>query len=345
MPPLEALRCGIPVIIPRGVGILDDLPSIPGITRWQPGEGQQASMEQAIAKALLAPPVDREALAEVTKQYTDEAWGQSHVQGFEKLVSHPDTSSIPGHTVETRGARGVYYVAYGDPARKCAEGAITSFKQFMPDIPVALVSDKPIGNEDTFVQNPDLDIGGRLAKVRIDELAPAFWSYICYLDADTEIIAKSTFLWEIIEDGWDMVICKNPDRFHIASQMHRSDNVDECKYTFDMLGTDQLIQLNGGVFAYQRNARTRAFFRCWVDEWKRYGKRDQGALLRALNQYPLKLYVLGNEWNTITRYDAKESAAWLLHYPMLARRWRGVIDHPLSSPEAWAAVDKFKEQP
>ena len=139
-----------------------------------------------------------------------------------------------------------------------------------------------------------------------------------------------------------MAICKNPDRFHVASQMRRSDNGDECELTFRQIGTDQVIQLNGGVFCFQRNERTKRFFHAWEREWRRFGKRDQGALLRSLFQNPLKLYVLGNEWNTITRYDSPDRAAWLLHYPMTARRWRGVVHYRLDDREAWKAVEEFE---
>lgn len=33
-PPLEALACGVPIIIPRNVGILDELPEIQGIIKY-----------------------------------------------------------------------------------------------------------------------------------------------------------------------------------------------------------------------------------------------------------------------------------------------------------------------
>ena len=205
-----------------------------------------------------------------------------------------------------------------------------------------LVSDTPIGVEDIFIEQPDYDIGGRLAKVKIYDLAPRDWQYIAYIDADTEIVHPEYLLWQIVEDGWDMVICKNPGRFATASAMKRSDNKDECQLTYELCGSDEIMQLNGGVFAFQRNARTQAFFTEWAKEWHKFGKRDQAALLRSLWMHPLKLYVLGNEWNTIVRYDTPDDAAWLCHYPMLARRWRDIIHYRLDDPEAWKAVERFE---
>jgi hypothetical protein len=346
MPPLEALACGIPVVIPEGVGMLDELTG-PGIYRYQVGD--YAGLKQAAELALAErSALDREALRRVGSGFTPAAWCRSHQEGFEQVLSGQPAQSVRAEqhihaavSTDRHGSRGVYYVAYGDPARKCATGAIASFKQFLPEIPVALVSDRPLGCEDVFIQHPDADIGGRLAKVKIYDLAPAEWQYVAYLDSDTEVIAAERLLWQVVEDGWDMVICKNPERFHVAREMRRSDNGDECDQTFQLLGTDEVMQLNGGVFAFARNERTAAFFHCWESEWRRWGKRDQGALLRALWQHPVKMYVLGQEWNNIVRYPGT-TPAWLNHTPMVARRWRGVIDHPLTSPEAWAAVQAFE---
>lgn len=350
MPPLEALACGVPVVIPRGVGMLDELADIPGVWRYEAGDYDD--LKKTTAAAIKADKPDREKLRAAVAGYNAQEFARSHVDGLKAVLESLDIVTGTAKkrkkaridsdfSTDRHGQRGVYYVAYGGPARDCAKAAITTFKQHFPSIPVALCSNEPLGVEDVFVAHDDEDIGGRAAKVMIYDLAPADWQYIAYLDADTEIIAAEEFLWRVIEDGWDMTICKNPDRFHIATQMVRSDNADECEDTFRHTGTDQLIQLNGGVFAFQRNERTKKFFRAWEREWRKYGKRDQAALLRALFDNPLKLYVLGNEWNNITRYPGT-IPAWLNHYPMTARRWRGVVHHRLDDPEAWRAVEEFE---
>jgi len=345
MPPLEALACGVPIVIPQSVGMLDELPELPGIYRYKCGDYDdlRAACQLALSERGTH---DREALRQVVAHHTPVNWCAAHVAAFEdtekKGGARKDSKSRRVDTSQ-HGQRGAYYVAYGGPARECAKGAITSFKKFMPDIPVALVSTEPLGIEDIFIQHEDEDIGGRAAKVRIDELAPKDWSYILYLDADTEITAPIYQFWQWVEDDWDMVITRNPGRFHTAREMVRPDNKDECEITYKAIGADEVLQLNGGVFCYQRNKRTKAFFASWYQEWAKWSKRDQAALLRALWQHPLKLWVLGNEWNTITRYCDPATTAGILHYPMTARRWRGVIDHPLNSPEAWRAVKNFEE--
>jgi len=146
-------------------------------------------------------------------------------------------------------------------------------------------------------------------------------------------------------DGWDMVICRNPAKYHVAYEMRRSDNADETDATLEYIGCAELLQLNGGVFSFQRNTRTQGFFAAWHAEWERWGKRDQGALLRALHDHPVYMYVLGNEWNTVMRAGyppGRENSAGILHYPMTARRWRGKVVERSDSPEAWHRVREWE---
>ena len=333
MPPLEALACGIPVVIPRDVGMMDDLPDIEGIYRYEKGDynSMRAALETACA-TQVAPDGLRDAVA----PYTPENWAEDHERAFEGLFY-----DVP--TVKTTGQRGMYCVGFRGPARDCAQKLIGTFRKHMPGVPVAFVGVEPLGVEDQFVQCPDVDIGGRHGKLKIDELAPPDWARVLYLDADTELIAPIDFLWAVLEDGWDFVICTNPGKYHLARNMVRPDNRDECEKTYNILGSDEIMQLNGGVFAYQRNERTRAFFTAWYEEWHKYGKRDQAAMLRALWRVPLKTLVLTNVWNTVPDYDARENCAGIMHYPMRARSWRGLVHGRSDSEEAWKKVKEFGE--
>jgi len=320
LPVLEALACGIPVVIPRHVGMLDELPDMPGIVRYD------VDINKAIKEAL-SKRVVRKNLRAVAEAYSIDRWCQS----WTDLVGHKETI--------IEGTKGVYIVAYGGPARKMAERCIKSIQEHMPDLEIALAADSPLGMGETYLEIPDLDIGGRSVKTQIYELAPK-WEYVLYLDADTEVVADISFLFDLLEDGWDMSICINPDKYHIARNMVRPDNKDECEETFKECGTDELIQLQGGMFSFKRNYRTATLFRSWHNEWQRWGKRDQGALLRAMHKHPVKLYMLGNEWNTSTRYfpNYMERTAGILHHQMTARRWEGLIKGRLDSKEAWKAV-------
>ena len=343
--PLEALACGKQVVIPIGVGVLDDLPQMPGIYRYEGGDF--AGMCQALGIAMTTA-ADVAALRGATESFSRAAWAETHQVAFENYLYPPRAVEVLAPW-DTNICSGIYYVAFGPPSRQMAKKAITSCKKEMPTTPVAFVSDAPLGvGEDHFIPQSDLDIGGRIAKINIDRLAPVEWQYILYLDADTEVVADISFLFKLLADGWEFVICKNPGKYHELNQMRRPDNGPETTMTFEALGTDRALQLNGGVFAYRRNANTKRFFELWLEEWHRFGGRDQAALHRALWRQPLRTYVLGNEWNTIIRYDAAggyaydgpEITAGVLHYPTTARRWSGRIEGRLDGAAAWAAVDR-----
>lgn len=336
-PPLEALACGVPVIIPRGVGLLDDLPDMPGIFRFDAGDydSLRTTFKQAL-HAVRAHEFNRHDLRAATEPYTPRAWAEAHERAFEEWLYPATVEILP----DWKGNAGAYYVAYGEPARDCAERALSAWHTHMPGVPAALAGSKPLGGEDVFIEQPDADIGGRIAKISIDALAPNDWTYVLYMDADTELAADVSYLFQALADGWELVICKNPSRFHIMSNAYRPDNHDEIDETIEFMGGGELMQLNGGVFAYRRCDRTRRFFERWRAEWERYGKRDQAALLRALYAEPLRVLVLGNEWNTVTRYDSPDKSAGILHHPMEARRYVGRTQGRLDSDEAWALVKK-----
>lgn len=343
--PLEALACGKQVVIPIGVGVLDDLPQMPGIYRYEGGDF--AGLVQALGMAMTTA-ADIAVLRGATVSFSRAAWAETHQMAFENYLYPPRAAEVLAPW-DKNICSGVYYVAFGPPSRQMAKKAIGSYKKEMPGMPVAFVSDTPLDvGEDHFIPQADRDIGGRIAKINIDRLAPAEWQYILYLDADTEVVADISFLFKLLADGWEFVICKNPGKYHELHQMRRPDNEPETALTFEALGTDQALQLNGGVFAYRRNANTKRFFELWLEEWHRFGGRDQAALHRALWRQPLRTYVLGNEWNTIIRYDAgggyaydgPDITAGILHYPTTARRWAGRIEGRLDGRAAWAAVDR-----
>jgi len=100
------------------------------------------------------------------------------------------------------------------------------------------------------------------------------------------------------------------------------------------------------VWAFRRCQRTKAFFKRWLAEWSVHKGRDQGAWMRAMYTEPLRIFWLGNEWNTLITAKGEEyppgrkGTAGILHFPMRGRRWRGQITAPqgLCDPEAWNKV-------
>jgi hypothetical protein len=245
----------------------------------------------------------------------------------------------------TSSGRGIYCVAFGDPARSCAERLVRSIRRHLPEIPLMFCGAGPLGTEDYFSPQPDSDIGGRLAKLMAYELTPPEWESVLYLDADTEVIGDIRFYFQLIEDGWEFVICKDPMREDVDQLPRHKYEAAELVEMETALGTLHTLMLNGGVWSFGRGERIAAFFERWREEWQRHAMRDQGALLRALYAEPLKIYVLGNEWNYFPQYSSRVTEpAGLMHYPGQARRWSGQIGGRLDGEIAWQRVRQWQEQ-
>jgi len=158
------------------------------------------------------------------------------------------------------------------------------------------------------------------------------------------VVGDIRFFFQLIEDGWEFVITKDP---HLMDTMHsfrRKTNVPELDVTAKEIFTLHTLQYNGGVWAFGRNKRVVRFFKRWQAEWERYAARDQGALIRAMYAEPLRVYLLGNEWNTFHKYSKGIRTAGLMHYPGDARRWSGMIHGRIDSAEAWRAVRKWEHR-
>lgn len=339
MTTLEALASGRPVVIPRGVGIHDELPDIGGIWKYDAGNYKDMRSKVELAMRNHFSP---SGLRKVVEKNTVQAWCDGHMRAFEHMLYDlPKESKLPGWLDKC----GIYLVAFGEPSKKCAVQCIQAIRHRMANIPIALVSDEPLNAGEThFIKSQDKDIGGRIAKLNVYNLAPAEWDYVLYLDADTEPKEHLGTLFQILQDGWDAIICKDMAKYHIISQMVRPDNKDETAATIQEVGTGQGLQYNGGVFAFRRCERVKKFFESWVTEWQRWRKRDQGALLRALYKNPVKLYVLPNHWNASDRYPLPDGKIAILHHNTQARRWDGLINGGLDSREAWDAVRRWEQK-
>lgn len=337
MPPLEALACGVKVVVPEHVGLIDELPHLPGIYRYECGNLN--SMAQAVEVAANDKEIDRTALRQVIlDNYTIGHWAADHQKMIDAYFQLEDTTNLPNWG----GNSGVYIVAFGPPSRHCATRCIQSVKKVMPQLPIALVSDNPLNaGEDIFIRHDDVDIGGRTAKLKVDALAPQAWTYVLYLDADIEVVGDLSPLFQFLQDGWELVICKDNNKYGLVKEMVRNDNQDEAIETWDLMGSQELLQYNGGMMAYRRNTNTHRFFQKWQEEWQRWGKRDQGALLRALYTNPLRLFLLMNQWNATTRYEMPPGEVAIKHHNIEARRHNGIVYGRLDSQEAWEAVKKF----
>ena len=187
------------------------------------------------------------------------------------------------------GLRGVVYIAYGWRAVKEAGYSIATLRQWEPELPIAVIGERVDGAD--FIPFEDRDSVGRWAKVNLDRISPFETTW--YLDADTRIHGKIEGGFRICLDGWDIAVAPSPAQGGDAL-WHVSDGEREA--TIGELGY-QPLQLQGGVFFFRKCEAVGRFFAAWREEWSRWKGQDQGALLRALHRSPVRMWVLGRDWN------------------------------------------------
>lgn len=83
MPPLEAAACGTKLVIPHGVGMMDDLPEMPGIRHYR--QGDYTDMTIAIDK-VLSDDATPESIRSATAVYSIDSWCSSHEQAIGALI-------------------------------------------------------------------------------------------------------------------------------------------------------------------------------------------------------------------------------------------------------------------
>ena len=176
--------------------------------------------------------------------------------------------------------RGFCYVVYGLNARREYEQSLELLRN-NHDEEVTVIGD-------TFV--PRGTPPGRWAKTNLDLLSPYFLT--CFLDADTRPYGDLSVGFEILETGWELVIVPCA-RQGVDGLWHLTE--EERAVTLAEIG--QPLMVNSGVMWFRKCRRIAAFFRAWREEWERFQHRDQGALLRALERQPVKLWLLGHPFN------------------------------------------------
>ena len=315
---LEALACGVPVVIPRGVGECDEIPSIPGVYHY--AMGNYEALEEGIHKALENPGDPKELRALV-----EERTIARYAAGWQDAIAPvllPKTAD-----------RGLYVVAFGEPAKDCARALIAS-NRAQDDYQVAVVSDELIEGADARIIVRDHSWGGRDEKLQVYDLAPQAWRYVIYCDADTIVHGSLEYIFQLLESGWDMVMTASPDANRLVWHSGRDDRVAEFEATIEELGCKSLLQPAGGVWAFARTPAARRFLQEWRKEWMKYGKNDQLAMARAFYRCSMKVAWLGEGWNCFMHHEEAESrVCGFAHFATAAREW-GDPKHP--GRQMWA---------
>jgi hypothetical protein len=128
--------------------------------------------------------------------------------------------------------------------------------------------------------------------VNLDTLSP--YELTLYIDADTRVNGSVTAGFELLESGFDMAIAPSVNQGGTSLMWHIGS--DDRRATLDAIGNPLPLQLQAGVMFFNR-LTCAPLFRAWREEWLKFENQDQGALLRALHRCPVKIALLGRDWN------------------------------------------------
>lgn len=145
------------------------------------------------------------------------------------------------------------------------------------------------------VYSPDVDVGARWAKLNCIDLVPQKWSSFCYMDADCIVRQDISAGFSILADGWDMAVAPSVNQIGIGDWLWHCDAGDRTDVVTKW-GFFPLV-LQGGVMFLAMNEQVHRFFERWRKHWLAYRNQDQGALLRALHDVPLRVWLVGRAFN------------------------------------------------
>ncbi|MFA5377694.1 MAG: hypothetical protein WC455_18230 [Dehalococcoidia bacterium] len=175
-------------------------------------------------------------------------------------------------------------MVYGAKAELALNRATEALLHTNPDLTVCIQRDRADGLSDAQCS--------RRAKVTLLDWSP--FDHTAYLDADTTVYQDISAGFEMLADGFDLVLTASNNQgdellWHVGK--------DDKATTLEAVRNCEPLQLQAGVLFVARNAHTEALWHAWRGEWERFGNQDQGALLRALARVPVRLWILGRAWN------------------------------------------------
>ena len=187
--------------------------------------------------------------------------------------------------------RGILYIAFGEAFTREALFSAESVKKNSPNIPTCIMTDRI----DLAKESPYIDMNALITvdhvRVKVDYISMSPFEETIYLDSDTCVV-------EDISDMFDMLEKYDICAIHDFARKRKkySDIIPEygkIPYGFS--------EVNGGVFVYKRNEKTRDFFNLWREKFYQYFEVtsgwDQISLRIALWQSEVSLGILPIEYN------------------------------------------------
>ena len=198
-------------------------------------------------------------------------------------------------------SQGAIWIAYGNSSLREATKAITEYQAITSPAytPPSFASVTLICEEMTHlnrlqhVLREDISFGARQSKVMLDLLTP--YDHTVYMDADTRVKSIDILKgFQMLQAGWDLVIAPSKRQ---GSDVFGHIDQEEREYTFERLRNKQAIQLQAGVMWFSNSPRIASLFDAWRKEWNIFKHHDQAALARALDRVPVRIWLLGHDWN------------------------------------------------
>jgi lipopolysaccharide biosynthesis glycosyltransferase len=197
-----------------------------------------------------------------------------------------------------QGEQGVVYVAYGEAARDCLMSSMRSLHSVHPGMPMTVITDEQFPNGVNCIIREDDHIGARLARFEVAMRTP--YDKTCYLDVDTTVLASLQPGFDIL-DGFDLALAMDGKHtvHYVARMTSRVPFTrEEVQVTVREVGTGMVTLHNCGLIFFKPVPSIQRLFQVWKAEWERFGKRDQLAFVRALQQNPVRMVTLPHWWNT-----------------------------------------------
>ena len=222
--------------------------------------------------------------------------------GWHPLRSRRESAYRP-RTHGTNGApsRGVLYLALGSGCRHLTIASVSALRRYGYRGPVRVVTDDPSwvppALDCDVVVVPDVGDGFSTRHYKTQLLDFAY-DMTLYLDADAIPIADIDEVWSCLDDS-DIAMAADP-RQTVGALIARDGYMAEWRPEFSLmirLGLTSRPYFNTGVMAFRLSSATAAIFSAWHEEWLRFGRRDQLALVRAVALTDTTVRTLPAAWN------------------------------------------------
>jgi hypothetical protein len=266
--------------------------------------------------ALSDRPIHQQARSQLARRAVSLGWRP--LRSRQQLAAEIGTASSNG-----AGSRGVLYLALGSGYRHLTIASISALRRYGYHGPVRVVTDDPTwvppALDCDVAVVPDVGDGfsTRYYKTRMLEFA---YDMTLYLDSDAIPITDIDEVWSCLGDH-DIAMAADP-RQTVGALIAKDGHMAEWRAEFSLmirLGLTSRTYFNSGVMAFRRSAATTALFASWHEEWLRFKRRDQLALVRAVALTDTTVQTLPAAWNCppgafASIRQARDAGVRVLHF-------------------------------